>query len=334
MLVSFVSPRIRSPRFRLRLAVSVLSALALLATALLLGLVTRGARSATLQSGLIAFIRPDGVYVMRSDGTGARRIMQTEPTYGAGVSWSPDGTKLVVATWKGIWLMNANGRQRVRLAAGGLPYYIGEKPHRKLFSARPTDFGSPTWSPDGRSFAFTASQGIDNRDVWMMNADGSGERRVKKTPYFEGNVDWNPVAALLVFDSGSWVSDVYAMKTNGTALRLLTSGGGWVGSGMPAWSADGKRIVFARPNGLWIMNADGSAQVRLTRHTFDGDPAWSSSGRIAFVRKLVWKKGTSPAARDASSEIYVMNPDGTDVTRLTHNSIREGSPAWQPAGVR
>ena len=330
----FVSRETRLPRSPPRLVVSVLSVFGLLAAALVLGLMVGGARSANVQSGLIAFTRPDGVYVMRSDGTGVRRVMQTEPIYGAGVSWSPDGRKLVVATWRGIWLLNADGQRRVRVATGGSPYYIGEKPPRKLFSPRATNFGSPTWSPDGRSIAFTAFQGVENRDVWVMNADGSGQHRLKETPYFEGNVDWSPAGGWLVFDSGSWVSDVYTMKTDGTALRLLTPGGGWVGSGMPAWSADGQRIVFARPNGLWIMNAHGGAHVQLTHHTFDEYPAWSSGGRIAFVRKLVWEKGTSPAARDASSEIYVMNADGTGVTRLTHNQIPEGSPAWQPIDVQ
>ena len=325
----FVSLKTRLPRSRSRLVVSVLSVAGLLAAALVLGLSAGGARSANVRSGLIAFTRPDGVYVMRSDGTGARRVIQTEPIDRAGVAWSPDGTKLVVATWKGIWLMDTNGRNRVRVAtAGGSPYFIGEKPSRKLFSPRATNFGSPTWSPDGRSIAFTAFQGVENRDVWVMKADGSDHHRLKKTPFFEGKVDWSPVGGRLVFDSGSWVSNVYVMKTNGTGLHLLT-GGGW-----PAWSTDGQKIVFSRPNGLWVMNAAGGAQVQLTHHTFDGSPAWSSSGRIAFVRKLVWKKGTSPAARDASSEIYVMNADGTGVTRLTHNQIGEGSPAWQPINVR
>ena len=318
-----------TPGHRSHVAVG-LALLAGLVVALVSALLVGGARSASQASGLIAFARADGVYVMRADGTGLRRIMQTEPIHGRGIAWSPDGTKLAIATSTGIWLSDANGRNRVRVITGGQPYWIGAKPYRKLFYPRATNFGSPTWSPDARSIAFTAFQGVENRDIWVMNADGSHQHRLKQTPFWEGNVDWSPGGGWLVFDSGGYVSDVYVMKTNGSGLRLLTPGGGWVGSGQPAWSPDGQKVVFARPSGIWVMNANAGAQVQLTHHALDEYPAWSSNGRIAFVRKLDWKKGTSPAVRDASSEIYVMNADGTGVMRLTHNRVGEASPAWQP----
>jgi TolB protein len=283
-----------------------------------------GSHSAT-PGALIAFTRADGVYVMRADGSHAQRITRTEPTafYG-GTAWSPDGTRLVFAAGDGIWLMDASGKHRVRVATGTEPYWIGVKPHRKLFSPVPTNFGSPTWSPDGRRIAFTAFQG-DNRDIWIMNADGGNLHRLRRTPYFEGEVDWSPAGGWLVFDSGSWVSDVYVIRTNGTGLRNLTDGGGWVGSGQPTWSSDGRRVAFGRPSGIWVMDASGRSQLQLT-HNKAGDsvPDWSSDGRkIVFVRRLIGNNVTS-------AEIYVINADGSDSTRLTHNRVGEGSPAWQP----
>ena len=286
-----------------------------------------GARSTGVRSGLIAFTREDGLYLMRSDGRGVRRIVGAGPEalYGGGAAWSPDGSRLVFATGEGIWLMDANGQHPVRVATGGLPYWTGVKPNRRLFYPSATNFGSPTWSPDGRTIAYTAFQGVENRDVFVMNADGGNQHRLKKTPYFEGEVDWSPAGGWLVFDSGGWVSDVYVMRTNGTGLRNLTSGGGWVGAGQPSWFPDGRRIVFGRPSGIWVMDARGRALVQLTSNKAgDSVPDWSPDGRrIAFVRRLEPKN-------ESSSEIYVMNADGTGVKRLTHNRVGEGSPAWQP----
>ena len=54
----------------------------------------------------------------------------------------------------------------------------------------------------------------------------------------------------------------------------------------------------------------------------DGSPAWSPDGKsIAFYSE-----------RDGNAEIYVMNADGTKVTRLTRTSADEGYPAWSPDG--
>lgn len=301
-----------------RLAVVLVAVSALVSV-----LLVSGARSAGRASGLIAFTRADGLYVMRADGSGARRVMPA--LYAGGTAWSPDGTKLVFAGGEGIWVMDANGRHQVRVATGGSPYWLGLIPSRGLFYPRATNFGSPTWSPDGRRIAFTAFQGVENRDIWVMNADGSNQHRLKRTPFFEGEMDWSPLGGWLVFDSGGWVSDVYVMRTNGSNLRNLTPNGGWVGSGQPGWSPDGRRIVFGRPSGIWVMAASGRLQVRLTSNKAgDSGPDWSPDGRkIAFVRRL-------ESGKDTSSEIYVMNADGTGAKRLTHNHVAEGSPAWQP----
>ena len=87
------------------------------------------------------------------------------------------------------------------------------------------------------------------------------------------------------------------------------------------------RIVFESDRDgnqeIYVMNADGSEQTRLTDNlAADSDPNWSPDGqKIAFCSK-----------RDGNWEIYVMNADGTEQTRLTNNQANDAYPSWSPDG--
>ena len=74
-------------------------------------------------------------------------------------------------------------------------------------------------------------------------------------------------------------------------------------------------------NEIYVMNADGENQRRLTNNRVsDEQPTWSPSGQeIAFVSK-----------RDGNREIYVMDADGHNPRRLTVNEKSDASPAWSP----
>ena len=105
----------------------------------------------------------------------------------------------------------------------------------------------------------------------------------------------------------------------------------------PAWSPDGQQIAFERRLGrkkygpcndcgrastfeIWVMNADGSGQQRLT--TRGAQPGWSPDGqKIAFMRE-----------RDGNPEIYSMNADGGQQRNLTRTrGPKESGLVWSPA---
>ena len=87
------------------------------------------------------------------------------------------------------------------------------------------------------------------------------------------------------------------------------------------------KIAFASQrdsnNEIYVMNADGTNQVRLTNNpSNDESPTWSPDrSRIAFRSE-----------RDGNNEIYVMNADGTGQFRLTNNNAADNSPVWSPNG--
>lgn len=88
------------------------------------------------------------------------------------------------------------------------------------------------------------------------------------------------------------------------------------------------KIVFRIDGDLYIMNDDGSSRRKLTENTTtkDSRPRWSPDGtKIAFIRYMA--KGDMH-----SSELFIINADGTDPQRLTHNNVADGYPSWSPDG--
>ena len=81
---------------------------------------------------------------------------------------------------------------------------------------------------------------------------------------------------LLAFVHGG---DIYTSTVAGSRHRLTTTGT----ATDPVWSADGKRIAYLNGGRLWIMNADGSKQHRVSKLSGAGRPAWSPNGRFLAV---------------------------------------------------
>lgn len=126
---------------------------------------------------------------------------------------------------------------------------------------------------------------------------------------------------------------VFMKNSNGlVALELWKEGAQDVELGVegdlhPNFSPDGRRIVFTsrrdRDFEIYVMNADGSNQKRLTNSRgIDMHPVFSPNGRqIAFTSN-----------RDGNYEIYVMNDDGTNLRRVTNHPERDDYPCWHPDG--
>ena len=164
--------------------------------------------------------------------------------------------------------------------------------------------------------AFEKTVGRKTAEIWVMTADGSNSKKLRKGCCFK----WSPDGSQIAFhgwgpgEGGDHSTDfdLYVMRANGTAVRRLARYA-W-GTGL-AWSPDGKKIVFVAGGGhgfgtsaLYLVNADGSGLTQLTAlhpDERDVEPAWAADGRrIAF-------------ARVGRGEIVVVNSDGSDLQVIT-----------------
>ena len=115
------------------------------------------------------------------------------------------------------------------------------------------------------------------------------------------------------------------MDADGKNQTLLGGDGGW--HWKLSWSPDGQRIATTGNGGIYVIDADGKNQTRLTVTDFGAGPDWSPDGqRIAFH---------SPRDENhVASDIYVMDADGKNRTRLTDLPVDEWTAVWSPDGQR
>ena len=259
------------------------------------------------------------IYVMNADGSGQTRLTDNPATDGAPI-WLPDGRLIAFESYRDenrdIYVMNADGSGQTRLTDN-------EVRGREL-----------SWSPDGRRIAFQSWRD-DNEDIYVMNADGSDITRLTHNEAYDYGPSLSPDGQRIAFSSDRDGGGIYVMNIDGSDVTRLTDNEAYDSD--PSWSPDGRRIAFESNRddpvrsddrlifNIYVMNADGSGQTRLTDNPgSDSDPSWSPDGqRIAFS-----------SDRDGNGDIYVMNTDGSDVTRLTDNPGFDSDPSWSPDGRR
>lgn len=131
------------------------------------------------------------------------------------------------------------------------------------------------------------------------------------------------------------ISSIWTVRPDGSGLRQVTRPfvrQGFGGDSGPVWSADGRKLAFARDLPYWgsdryrvhVVGSTGRGDDEVTAGPFDVMPSWSASGRrLAFVRLVVGDEVTL-------STIYVVAPGGS-AKKLVAGS-RDVTPAWSPDG--
>ena len=272
---------------------------------------------------------PGEIYVMDADGTDRRRVTDSElPNFDP--DWSPDSTKLVFERGfleeSDVVTINADGS--------------GE---RRLTRDDGVDI-DPVWSPNGRWIAW-ASDGA----IRKMRADGTDKQKLTGARQAERRATdeaprWSPAGNAILFvrsihGKDDWNMELFIVRPNGRGLTRLTRSP--EDEYEHSWSPDGTKIVFQRRRWeasdgtyrqhLWVMDADGGNQIRLTGNLAVRNwylsfyPTWSPNGtRVAYSTNRM---------RCNRADLWVARADGSGRRRLTRTDrFGEIKPNWYSRG--
>lgn len=166
---------------------------------------------------------------------------------------------------------------------------------------------APVPSPDGSQVAFLSTRD-DNVEIYVMNADGSGLRRLTNSMEEDKHIAWSPDGskiAFVTYDKTTHSGNIYVMDADGSNKRALTESEAW--NGLPQFSPKGTQLLFqSNRGGRWdhyVMNVDGSGVRNVTNdEAQDILPSWTPDGRIRFKKR-----------ENDTFVPYAIRPDGTDL---------------------
>jgi YD repeat-containing protein len=270
------------------------------------------------------------IYTMNADGTNQVNITNgisadSQP------SWSPDGLKITFASERdhvgtpSVYVMNVNGSNQTRLT----------------FSSEPFRDEQPVWSPDSSRIAFVSTRDsvIDtwqetddnggmltrtavrtNKEVYVMNANGTGQARLTNTLENDDSPGWSPDGTKIIFrsdrerDSFDPTQQLWVMSADGGNQALITSNG--FGDYSASWNETVNQPPVAQHGGPY-------GGTSCTAIQFNGSNSSDADGAITSYQ---WSFGDGTSGTGATvSHIYTTPGTRTVALTVTDNNGAQAS---------
>lgn len=179
---------------------------------------------------------------------------------------------------------------------------------------------------------FVAGQ-YDEREIYVMEADGSNRVRLTNNQVPDDEPVWSPDGQEIAFVSErDGDREIFVMNADGSNVRQLTQND--EDDYSPTWSPNGSLIAFIsdrnggwRTSEIYIITSDGLRQERVTVNELrDLYPAWSPDGHtLAYIKELDFNN---------SSSLYSLNLDQLELNEKewSFENRRIPRPAWSPDG--
>ena len=201
------------------------------------------------------------------------------------------------------------------------------------------------FSPDGSRVALVISDSdgdptvtyaaLEDSEIYVANADGSGLTRLTDNQRSDGLVHWTPDGTLISFRSNRGKNlSLYTMHPDGSNVQQITPDT-WIADAHD-WSSYDGSLVFSgederattrgcADNEISLLGHDGVITSLTDDEWYDQSPTWSPDGsRIAYAVS---------DQSDYAWEIFTMNADGSDQRRITDHPGYDMGPVWSPDGA-
>jgi TolB protein len=271
----------------------------------------------------------DQIVILGPDGSFGHYFPYRADEFHGDPHWSPDGSLIAFSLDFHIAVARPDGSGLTRLTDG------------------PNFDRRPRWAPDQTRILYRSIDPSSNSEIFVMRSDGSGQTNLTNHPATDSTAEWAPNGSTVVVWSDRhstvpYTGDLYVMNPDGSGLSRATHDAlpdpsfSYAEQTPFSWSPDSRWIVFSSHRGgqgeIVSVRVRGTGRRNLTRNPAnDVQPVWGPDGRIAFASN----RGHKTSGCDLCDyDVYLMDAEGGNVTRLTNDPEATVPLLWSPDGTK